>query len=119
MHNLQDRKRLRPLRKFSHTTSDIFKSNERNQEDHATENSSPKDGADEVVDDEVLGFLAAIGGLSGVHCWRGVVIERGFGGVVRYGWVSALLQRILSVLLGECSGTGLVEFWSDDLGFFA
>ena len=72
MHNLQDRKRLRPLHKLSHATSDIFKSNERNKEDHTTENSSPKDGADEVVGDEVLGLLAAIGGLSGVHC-RGEV----------------------------------------------
>lgn len=68
MHNLQDRQRLRPFRKFSHTTSDIFKSNEWDKENHATENSSPEDGADEVVGDEILGLLAAFGGLSGVHC---------------------------------------------------
>ncbi len=71
MHNLQDRQRLRPLRKLSHATSDIFKPNERNKEDHAAENSSPEDGADEVVGDEVLGLLAAMGGLSGVHCGEG------------------------------------------------
>ena len=71
MHNLQHRQRLRPFRKFSHTTSDILKSNERNKEDHATENSGPEDGADEVVGDEVLGLLAAMGGLAGVHCGDG------------------------------------------------
>ena len=76
MHNLQHRQRLRPLCKLSHTTSDIFKSNKRNEEDNATENGSPKNCADEVVGDEVLGLLAAIGGLSGIHCGRSVVTER-------------------------------------------
>ena len=78
MHNLEDRQRLRPLRKLSHATSDIFRSNERNKEDNAAENSSPEDGADEVIGDEVLSLLAAIGGLSGIHNGQGVVIEKVF-----------------------------------------
>ena len=72
MHNLQDRQGLCPLRKLSHPTSYIFKSNKRNKEDNAAENSSPEDGTDEVVGDEVLGLLAAIGGPSGIHCRRDV-----------------------------------------------
>ena len=49
MHNLQHRKRLRPFCKFSHTTSDIFEADERDEEDDAAEDGGPEDGADEVV----------------------------------------------------------------------
>jgi hypothetical protein len=49
VHNLQHCKRLRPFRKFAHTTSYIFETDKRNEENDAAKDSGPEDGADEVV----------------------------------------------------------------------
>ena len=83
MHNLQHRQRLRPLGELADAAMDILQADERDEENDATEDSDPENGADKVVEDEVLGLERT--GRGGVHGGMGTMEKGGVMGGGRYG----------------------------------
>ena len=82
MHNFQQSKRLCPFSKFTHSTRNVLEADERNEENNSAKDGSPEDSANEIVDNQVLGLLAAVRSRSGVHCGRLVCLaDEGADGV--------------------------------------
>lgn len=70
MHDLQHRERLRPFHKVADAPVDILEADQGHEQEHAAEDGDPEDGADEVVQDQVLGLKLAAGCRGAVHDWR-------------------------------------------------
>ena len=61
MCDLQHRERLRPFRKLPDAAVHIAEADEGNEQEQAAEHGGPEEGAEEVVEDQVLRLEAAAG----------------------------------------------------------
>lgn len=110
MHDLQEREGLGPFCEGADAAVDVGGADEGDEDDDAGEDGEPEDGAGEVVEDEVLGLLAAVGGGAGVH-WEkrigamgGRGVDRGLGAGM---YVAVLL--CLRVVLPDAGCARLIK----------
>lgn len=69
MRHLQYRKCLRPFHEVADAPVHVLEADEGHEQQHAAEDGDPKRGADDVVDEQILGLRLPWGRRGPVHDW--------------------------------------------------